>query len=233
MSKINDMQMDRDMDKGVGKQMDKDFDQLLASVMKAPTPPAGLQQKLLAIPAQAETADRQSTLASMAASNDSIWRRALPVAACLGAFLLLAYRFQPAPNAALEAEILAHVYAEERFFANSEHITLQDVNARMEKSIGARLEASPATEALDVHLARDCWLAQAVTMHLILDGDTGPVSVMMIPSDAAEQESTFSDSRFTGTITPIDGGTLVVMGNRQEPVGKYFNLINDHMQWDY
>lgn len=217
----------------MSKMNDNQFDQLLDHVMKAPTPPAGLQQKLLMIPAQPEVADLQATVASVAAANESLWRRALPVAACLGAFLLLAWRFQPTPNATLEAEILAHVYAEERFFANSEHIALQDVNTRMEKSIGARLDASPATEALDVHLARDCWLAQAVTMHLILSGDTGPVSVMMIPSDVAKQESTFSDSRFTGTITPIDGGTLVVMGNRQEPVGKYVNLISDNMQWDY
>ena len=208
---------------------DTQLDQLLNNIMKAPVPPADLQQKLLMVPALAEAADLQATMAS----NDSVWRRTLPVAACLGLLLLMAHRFQPMPTAELEAEILAHVYAEERFFASSDHITLQDMNARMEKAIHAHLDASPATEALDVHLAKDCWLAQAVSMHLILTGDTGPVSVLMIPADVADHATTFADDRFSGTITPIEGGTLVVLGNRQEPVAKYLNLINDHMQWDY
>jgi len=208
---------------------DNDFEQLLETVLKAPASPAGLEQKLLAIPALVAAADLQA----VPASNDSFWRRALPVAACLGLFLLLAQWFQPQSEGELQAEILAHVYAEERFLASEGHVSLQDVNSRMQERLGARLESSPDTEAMNVVFAKDCFLAKKLSVHMIVDGDTGPVSLMMIPARVVARETTISDARFSGTITPVAGGTLVVLGNPQEPVGKYFDLINDHVRWEY
>lgn len=208
---------------------DTRFEQLLDTVLKAPVAPADLQQKLLAIPAVAAAADRQAA----PASNDSFWRRALPVAACLGLFLVLANRFQPGSNPELEAEILAHVYAEERFLASESHVSLQDVNSRMQERLGAQLQSSPDTEAINVVFAKDCFLAKKLSVHMIVDGDTGPVSLMMIPAHVVERETAISDARFSGTITPVAGGTLVVLGNRREPVRKYFDLINDNMKWEY
>jgi len=212
------------------KMNDEQFDRLLERVLRAPEPSASLQQQLLAIPDLAETADRRAA----AAANDPFWRRALPVAACLALLLSLAYRFQPARNAELEQEILNHVYAEGQFLDNpSDSIPLAEVNTRMERMIGAHIESSPATEALNVHFAKDCWVAKAVTMHLIIDGDTGPVSLMMIPQHVVEKTTAIADSRFSGAITPVDGGTLVVLANRQEPVGKYFSIFTDYVKWDY
>lgn len=212
------------------KMNDEQFDRLLERVLRAPEPSTSLQQQLLAVPDQAEAADRRAP----DAANDPLWRRALPVAACLALFMLMAYQFQPARNSDLEQEILRHVYAERQFLeSRSASIPLAEVNARMERMIGAHIESSPATEALDVHFAKDCWVAKAVTMHLIINGDTGPVSLMMIPQKVVEKTTTIADSRFAGTITPVDGGTLVVLGNRQEPVGKYFNIFTDNVKWDY
>ena len=212
------------------KMNDEQFDRLLERVLRAPEPSTSLQEKLLAVPDVAEAADRRVP----EAANDPLWRRVLPVAACLALFLLLAHRFQPARNAGLEQEILNHVYAERQFLeTRSGKIPLAEVNARMERMIGAHIESSPATEALDVHFAKDCWVAKAVTMHLIITVDTGPVSLMMIPQHVVDKTTAIADSRFSGTITPVDGGTLVVLANRQEPVGKYFNIFTDHVKWDY
>lgn len=212
---------------------EQDFEKLLQQVLKAPAPPAGLQNALLAI------ADEESRVSALpltrAAANDSWWRRALPVAACMALLLGLAYRYQPAQetDTPLTQEILRHVYAEERFLNSGEHVSLADVNSRMSSVIKAQLESSPATDAMQVHFSKDCWIAQQAAMHLIISGDTGPVSVMMIPSQMVEKETTFSDDRFTGTITPMGNGTLVVLGNRKEPMRKYSSMMSNNLHWEY
>jgi len=210
---------------------DQEFETLLQQVLKAPSPPAGLQTTLLAV-ANEDTGSTVTT-ARQPAANDSLWRRALPVAACMALLLGLAWRFQPAQDTPLVQEILRHVYAEERFLDSNNHVSLTDVNSRMSSVIKAQLASSPATNAMDVRFSKDCWIAKQAAMHLIISGDTGPVSMMMLPSKMVQQETVFSDDRFTGTITPMGSGTLVVLGNRQEPVRKYTTMVQSNLHWEY
>lgn len=211
------------------------FDQLLQQVLRAPTPAADLQQKLLAI-ANTDPADNVTVLAATArplAANDALWRRALPVAACLGVLLILSDRFQPGPAQTIEEEILAHVYAEGQFLASTNHVSLADVNARMGDVIGVQLESSPTTQALDVRWSKDCLVDNEPAMHLIVSGDTGPVSLMIVHEQVVDKELPINDDSHTGFITPVQGGTLVVLGNKQEPVRKYLDLIDENLKWEY
>jgi hypothetical protein len=215
---------------------DQDFDKLLHQVLRAPTPAADLQQRLLAL-ANDDALEASPTLTVATrppvAANDSLWRRALPVAACLALFLGLANYFQPTSAADLQKEILAHVYGEGQFLESSEHVSLTDVNTRMGEVIGAHLALSPTTEAIDIHWSKDCLVDNEAAMHLIISGETGPVSLMIVPTQVVQAETPINDDRFTGFITPVDGGTLVVLGNRQEPVRKYLNLIDKNLNWEY
>lgn len=215
---------------------DQDFEKLLQTVMKAPAVPAQLQDRLMALASDDTAAAAGSPpvqFQQQAANGDSFWRRALPVAASLAIFLLLAYRFHPLQNPPLEQEILRHVYAEERFLESTNQVSLVDVNSRMNAAIKAQLAASPATNGLDVRFAKDCWIAKQVAMHIILRGDTGPVSIMMLPSKMVDHATAINDDRFTGTITPMASGTLVVLGNRKEPLQKYASLVSANLRWEY
>lgn len=210
------------------------FEQLLQQVMRAPTPAADLQQKLLAI-AETDPVDNVATLPTPArvAANDSLWRRALPVAACMAVFLWLANRFQPPVAPSIEDEILAHVHAEGRFLNADNHVSLDAVNQRMGDVIGVHLAASPTTEALDVRWSKDCLVDNKPAMHLIISGDTGPVSLMIVPDQVVNEEMAISDESMSGFITPVQGGTLVVLGNSKEPVRKYLDLMNKNLEWEY
>ncbi|HTQ99871.1 MAG TPA: DUF3379 family protein [Candidatus Acidoferrum sp.] len=208
---------------------EQDFERLLHRVLTAPQPPAGLQDRLLA---QANDAALTAVSAAPAA-NDGVWRRIATVAACMAATLLLAWRYHPEPNTPLGQEVLRHVYAEARFLDSQDHIALADLNSHLENRFKAQIEASPATDALDVRFVKDCWIASQVAMHMVVSGDTGPVTVMMIPAKVVEHETAINDDRFTGTITPLDHSTLVVLGNRQEPVRKYAAMMADNVKWEY
>jgi hypothetical protein len=218
------------------------FEGLLLRVMHAPVAPADLAARLLTLASASDTTNTNTdsigtnsirTLNDRAANDSRFWQRLLPLAAGLVLFLGLALRHPPVIQDELSQQIFSHVYAEGRFLEATDSVSLDSVNTRMEQAMGAQLTASPATKALQVRFAKDCWIAKAVAMHMIVRGETGPVSMMMIPKTVVTKERPIADHRFSGFITPIAGGTLVVLGNPQEPMRKYVDLLSSSMQWKY
>jgi hypothetical protein len=203
----------------------QDFETRLHRVLHAPTPSAALQNKLLQIPAQA--------LPNAAANEASFWHRALPLAACMVLVLGLALRFQPQVNDELTGQIMGHIYAEGRYLTSTTTISLDAVNARMKEIIEAELKAADDTRKLDIRFSRYCRIARSKAIHLIIKGENGPVTLMMIPRQVVKTETPIGDKQFSGFITPVRGGTVVVLGAPQEPVRKYINLLSDNMQWKY
>jgi hypothetical protein len=197
---------------------------------------AALRLKLLHIPEQEANmvvADVSVAPPAMAAGNDSVWRRALPVAACLFLILGLVLYFRPDLNIELEKELFAHVYAEEFLLDGKTQVPLAEVNARMDEVVGAHLMTTAETKNLDVTFAKDCWIAKVKAMHLILKGKAGPVTMIMLPSSVASSEFNIADERFRGIVTPTPGGTLVVIGNKQEPIEEYRKLMTTNLDWEY
>jgi hypothetical protein len=197
---------------------------------------AALHLKLLQIADQDDNlADADVSLVppAITASNDSIWRRALPVAACLMLVLSLVLYYRPDLNVELEHEIFAHVYGEQRFLDNKADISLSEVNTKMDDVLGTHLQNSAAIKNLAVRFADDCWIANAKALHLIVKGETGPVTLIMIPGSVAASEFKIADERFRGIVTPTSGGTLVILGNQQEPIEDYRRLMATNLDWEY
>ncbi len=212
------------------------FNSRLKLGMHSVSADAALRSKLLQVPdqdANLVVADVSVTPALMAAGNDSMWRRALPVAACLFLILGLVLYFRPDLNLELENELLAHVYSEEFLFSNQNQIPLAEVNARMDEVVGAHLLTTADTKNLKVTFAKDCWIAKAKAMHMIVKGKAGPVTMIMFPSSIAASEFNIADERLRGVVTPTAGGTLVVIGNKQEPIEEYRKLMSTNLDWEY
>jgi hypothetical protein len=215
----------------------RDFNTRLRQGMHSVNADAALRQKLLQLPDQTENlviADVSVAPAALVAGNDNIWRRILPVAACLILVFGLVFYYRPDLNVELENEIFAHVYAEERFLNGDTAIPLNEVNARMENVLGAHLLTSADTKKLNVTFAKDCWIAKGKAMHLIVQGQTGAVTMIMIPASVASSEFNISDEHFRGVVSPTTGGgTLVVIGNKQEPIEEYRKLLSTNLDWEY
>jgi hypothetical protein len=207
-----------------------ELDDLIRRELLSVSAPADLRQKLL-LPEQL----KPRTTPWFGAANDSLYRRLLPVAASLVAALGIAFWTTNDSHAALEEEIFTHVYQEGQLDnANAALIPLNTVNARMESWMGAHLETTDAADHdLKVTFAKNCWVAKQMAFHLIMQGKTGAVTVMMIPATGQQEEFDISDERFSGLVTPTDGGYLVVVGNKQEPIAEYRNLLSNKLDWEY
>jgi hypothetical protein len=219
---------DRMNDRLNDRMNDQELDDLIRRELLSVSAPVELRQKLLQ---PEQTAPR--TMFSLAA-NDSLFRRALPVAACLVVALGITFWSTDSRQAMLEDEIFTHMYLEGQLDnENAAAIPLNAVNARMEQWMGAHLAMSDAVDGLEVTFAKDCWVAQQMAFHLIMKGETGAVTVMMIPSDEKGAAFNISDEKYNGLVTPTDGGYLVVVGNKQEPIAEYRNLLSDKLEWEY
>ena len=208
---------------------EQELEDLIRRELLSVSAPAELRQKLLQ-PEQLKP--RAATW--FGAANDSVFRRMLPVAASFMAALGIAYWTTNDSHAALAQEIFTHMYQEGQLDnADSALIPLNTVNARMESWMGAHLEAPDAGHDLKVTFAKDCWVAKQMAFHLIMQGQTGAVTVMMIPASDQQGEFDISDERFSGLVTPTDGGYLVVVGNKQEPIAEYRNLLSSKLDWEY
>lgn len=214
---------------------DAAFDARLRAVMHAVQAPADLQARLLRIPdlAAEQSGEVNTTTAQLPAANDpGFLRRLLPAAAALLLAIGIGLYYQPDLNAALAGEIFGHIYKEEPNFGDGTALSLSEVNARIAPFTGEALQPE-ASEALEVSFAKDCYIARQRTMHLVVKGKTGPVNVMMIPGQVVDSEVRIADQRFNGLVTPASGGTLVVVGNKQEPISATRDQVASSLHWEY
>lgn len=205
------------------------FEARLQAGLKAVQAPAGLQQRLLQIPDQIP---ETMPVAAEAANEAQFLRRLLPAAAALLIAIGIGLYYEPDLNAALASEIFGHIYMEEPFYGEGEVLQLAEVNARLQPLTGDSLQVE-GKDVLEVTFAKDCYIAKKRTMHLVVKGETGPVNVMMIPGQVVDSEVTITDQRFSGLVTPASGGTLVVVGNKQEPIREYRDLVAARLEWEY
>jgi hypothetical protein len=205
------------------------FDLLLRRTLGQVTASAELRQTLLN-PAQMEAAKSRR---EHAAANDSVIRRMLPVAACLVVALGVAFYSRVSQNAALEAEIFDHVYREAMFLDNQQVIAMPDVNTKLDQVLNAQFATGKDAAKMQVTYADDCWVARQITFHMIMRGTNGAVSVMMIPNTPVDSEFSIGDERFDGMVTPTAAGNLVVIGEKQEAIAEYRNLVSDNLKWEY
>lgn len=211
---------------------DNELDELIRRELLSVSAPADLRQKLL----QPERLQPARAWFGLAA-NEGFFRRILPVAACLVVALGIAYWGVNDRHAMLEHEIFEHMYLEGQLDnANAAEIPLATVNTRMKQWMGAHLDMSTADPDLKVTFAKDCWVAKQMSFHMIMKGETGAVTVMMIPDKegaVGEREFNISDAMYSGVVTPTEGGYLVVVGNRREPLTAYRNLLSGKLEWEY
>ena len=207
----------------------KQFDAELKSGLESVAAPQDLKQALLDIPEGKLHPDTE-----VAAANDSFWRRNFQYAAALflavGVFAIVQ---QNSVNA-MEAMVFNHIYSEIDFLEDDSPVTLDEVNAVMAVRMGSEFAATEAMENLQINVTEDCWVdfeegVQGV--HMVMNGEAGAVTVFVIPNEPVEGEMTIADSRFAGLISPVPGGNLVVIGEKEESLSMYSNLLAANINW--
>lgn len=211
----------------------KRFDASLKQGLAAVAAPPGLKQALLAIPEGVLHPDT-----AVAAANDPAWRRGFQYAAGLFiaiAALALVFR-QPPPAVAdpLGDKVFTHIYSEIEFLDDVSPLTLAQVNAIMDTYAGTVFLASADMDNLTINVTKDCWVDfqnEVRGVHLVITGERGPVTVMVLTNTPVAGEVAIADDRFNGMISPMSGGNLVVVGEKDEAIRRYSTLLAANINW--
>lgn len=205
------------------------FDASLKAGLESVSVPDGLKQRLLDIPEGALHPDT-----GVAAANDSFWRRNFHYAAgLLIAIGVLAISLQ-SNSRPLESLVLSHIYAELPFLDDETPITLAEANQFMSDYVGKVFIESGDMENVTINFSKDCWVDfdnGVKGVHLVMKGNAGPLTVMVIPNTPVDHETAIEDERFNGMITPTPGGNLVVVGEKNESIQQYSTMLAANINW--
>jgi len=221
------------------------MDQRVDAVVKGIAVPDGLRSKLLEIPAQsAETTSNLGNIALSPAANSSFFHYYAVAASLL---LMLGITFSigssdvpSATDLAFGDYVFAHLHSEPEELA-----VVPSLNVGMTPAIlvpgsvnevmadtGVRLASNTARLLMDVYSAKPCVILPAYqSAHLVLQGEQGPVSVIVINNSPVQVEYQIRDQRFNGLVVPANEGNMILVGEQGENLEQLKQMVTDSMEW--
>jgi len=83
-----------------------------------------------------------------------------------------------------------------------------------------------------VSYAKLCPFRGQMVAHFVVQGEQGPVTVMLLPDEESSGPSTFDENGFKGTIVPIEGGgSMAVVGQPDEDLEVIRDRLLRAVRW--
>jgi hypothetical protein len=208
-----------DKDKALVKQA-KEFDANIQSLLKVEVP-EGLTDKIL-------------LEQSFAIENERIksgrWHIAIAasIAFVIGITLPLLSNFNHYP-ADIGEVAMQHVKAEYYFTAQSnENADLKVVNAKL-----ARFGAQATDDLGDISYVNYCNFEGTPALHMVIQGEKGPITVFVVPGDAKFIETEkFNNQHLKGITEKMGNTNVVIVGERDESLQKVRTSLENNIKWD-
>ena len=92
---------------------------------------------------------------------------------------------------------------------------------------GARVNASLGT----VSYVESCPFRNQQVAHIVIEGSTGPVTLLLLPHVAVTEATPFEEEGFKGTIVPVGKGSVAIIGSETEPLDVVKKLVSSAVAW--
>lgn len=126
----------------------------------------------------------------------------------------------------LHQEVFAHIYSELDHPGEQGNRSLNQVNTLL-----ADIDVSMTHKIVRVNYLGSCEIAGKKGIHMVLQGDLGPITVLMLPDISVNSQQIIRDGRFHGLITPGEQGSIVVVGEKGEPLQQLQNKLEQTLRW--
>ncbi|HEX6260097.1 MAG TPA: DUF3379 family protein [Woeseiaceae bacterium] len=116
----------------------------------------------------------------------------------------------------LVEEIMAHMDHEQE----SRQVTSVPVAARILHEV-----VDPEVARMDrgvglITYAMSCVINGRTVPHLVIQGNTGPVTLILLPEETIDGSITLSGENVHGVLLPVGSGSIAVIGQREEQLGE-------------
>jgi hypothetical protein len=191
-----------------------DFDEKLSGALRVPAP-EGLQDRILA-------ANRQPSFLAR-------WKKKLAALTSLIVTLVLGLTLLLRPQLALSDMVIEHLYHDMAVMYSRDVIREEQVD-EIVSHFGADLESSLVGI---IRFIEDCRFAdQRKGIHLVYDGQSGPVTVFYIPHRQIDRMQAIGKEEFQGIIFPHHDGTMAIVGVIGEDINSQRSKVEAAFNWD-
>ncbi len=155
------------------------------------------------------------------------WRPSLAAAASIAATMVFAVALLLRPQVALSEMVIDHLY--------------DDINALHDRTVVTDAELSHILDHFDVeiertsigtlHFADICHIDKTDGIHVVYEGDSGPVTAIYLPGKEVKRLQAISRDQFQGIIFPYQEGAMAIIGLMGEDVLKQKEKVEKALLW--
>jgi len=129
--------------------------------------------------------------------------------------------------ATLADELLAHIDHEQ----SSLVVTDASVSdARLESVVTADIARLDHSAGL-ITYAQSCVINGHSVPHLVIQGERGPVTILLMPDEMVSAPQTITGESVKGVILPVGDGSIAIFGEREESLDRITKKVLDSVAW--
>ncbi len=133
-----------------------------------------------------------------------------------------------APHGNIAQDLLAHARHEQMFLVSTDdRVPYQRLDTVLRKA-GTKMTDG----GVDVSYARSCMFRGRLVPHLVVQGENGPVTVMILPDLEVDGPTSFSEEGFFGTILPAAAGSIAIVAGEESALEGISEPIIESLRWD-
>ncbi|MCH9027245.1 MAG: DUF3379 family protein [Proteobacteria bacterium] len=133
-----------------------------------------------------------------------------------------------APHGDIAQDLLAHLRHEQiSLVSTDERVPYQRLEAVLRRS-----RMTMPDGVARVSYARSCIFRGRLVPHLVVQGEKGPVTVMILPDLEVAGPTSFSEQGFFGTILPAAVGSIAIIGGEERDLEEVSEPIVQSLRWD-
>lgn len=180
----------------------------------------------LVMPELPDIDDKVVTLPVRKRSKGPVW---FAVAATVVLGLSIALRMSPmfADYDSLADEVLAHLDHE----PGALRVTNEPVTDRRLQSVVPASLAVFDRGATLITYANPCIINGKRVPHLVIQGQHGPVTILLMPKEKVDSATPFDGETVHGVILPVGDGSIAIIGPREEPLEPIQENVRASLTW--
>lgn len=130
-------------------------------------------------------------------------------------------------EALLQQAVFDHIRGELQSLVAQQDIELEQLNLLL-KPLGGRASSKIGK----VNYASRCEINEHLGVHFIVDGRSGPVTVIFISNEQVKRDSRIKNARFDGMLIPAGKGSLAIVGERGEVLNELTERLKNNIKWN-
>tara|TARA_B110000116_G_scaffold271346_1_gene291865 strand:+ start:1942 stop:2673 length:732 start_codon:yes stop_codon:yes gene_type:complete len=127
----------------------------------------------------------------------------------------------------LADEVLAHLDHEPGALAVTNVAVSNDQLSKVIRRSSGTMNANIGL----VSYAKSCTINGRVIPHLVLQGEKGPITLLLMPEEMIDQATTLNGKGVNGVILPMGNGSIAIIGERGEPLTELEKSIINSVEW--